>query len=115
MRVVSFPHSAFQTSPVSAVERPGAHNRDRTPEQEAATRHESARGATRDVVATPVRIPREYLQGDPAMTGVGLTAQNMFHSQNGGPAEHSIVRATQAYTDIDNMRYRPAPVSYRDA
>jgi hypothetical protein len=39
----------------------------------------------------------------------------MYHSENAGPAEESIVRATKAYADIDNMRYRQSPFSYRVA
>lgn len=115
MRVVSFPQSAFQTSPVAAAERPGAHNRDRAPVQGGAAARENVRADAQDVATTPARTPRQYLQADPAMTGVGLTAQNMHHSENGGPAEHSIVRATQAYSDVDNMRYRRTPFSDRVA
>ena len=109
MRVVSLPQSAYQAS----VERPGAHSRDRTPVEGGAVSRKGGKEDAANIAATLARIPRRYLEADPALTGIGLTAQNMFHSENSGPAEHSIVRATRAYAEIDNMRFRATPFSYR--
>ncbi|MGB0629289.1 MAG: hypothetical protein ACPGRZ_01215 [Alphaproteobacteria bacterium] len=113
MRVVSFPQAALQTAPVAAVERTGAGGQGRTPAQDGVGQKRAERGGANGLNSVPARTPRQYLQADAALVGIGLTAQNMFHGGNGGPAEENIVRAAKAYADIDGMRYRQTPFSYR--
>ena len=115
MRVVSLPQTTMQTTPVTAAERAGARDRERAPIPDAVAKKSNERGDMRPASTAIARTPRSYLQADAALVGVGLTAQNMYHSENAGPAEESIVLATKAYADIDNMWYRQSPFSYRVA
>lgn len=115
MRVVSFPQATLQTAPVAAVERADSRGQGRAPAQDGVGQKRAERGEANGPTSVPARTPRQFLEADAALVGIGLTAQNMFHGENGGPAEENIVRAAKAYADIDSMRYRQTPFSYRVA
>ena len=115
MRLVSVPHASLQTAPVAAAERANARGRERMPLREDVENPHGERGEMRIAIPDPAKTPRRYLQADAALVGIGLTAQNMYHSENGGPAEESIIRAAKAYAETDGMKYRQAPFSYRVA
>ena len=72
-------------------------------------------GEKRAALSCPVRAPRRYLEADAALVLIGLNERGMYHVENSGPIADSIAPATKAYTEIDGMKYREIPFSYRIA
>ena len=114
MRIVSTTHAPRQAPSVAAVDRARTRmQRDGAVMREnGGVRRKEAADAT---VPGPARTPRKFLQADPATVGIGLTVQNMFHSQNGMPAEENIIRAADAYARSENIRLAGRPFALRVA
>ena len=72
-------------------------------------------GEKRAPLSCPARTQRRYLQADAALGLIGLNQRSMYHVENSGPTADSIAPATKAYTEIDGMKYRQIPFSYRIA
>ncbi|HCH55832.1 MAG TPA: hypothetical protein DEV64_01980 [Rhodospirillaceae bacterium] len=73
------------------------------------------RGEKRAALSGPARTPRRYLQADAALVLIGLNERSIYHVEYSGPNVDSIVPVTKAYTEIDGMKYRQIPFSYRIA